>query len=275
MRLTKTFLILAALLISTAAAAQTGGGCTFACNNQRTGCELQADVQLDNCFDLCDLYFTKFSPQWFACRNSCQAQAGQAMEACYYQWIFCMDGCPDEGGNPGSGCPIVIDLGRRTIEFTSVAGGVFFDLNADGEADGLAWTDVAGGDGFLALDRNGNGNIDSGRELFGNHTPQRSSEDPNGFRALSLYDYNEDGVISSDDSIWTSLLIWIDANHNGVSEAAELTSLGDHAITSIDLGYQESRRQDRHGNELRYKSQVQREGAPPTFAVDVFFKGDE
>lgn len=273
MRFSTCCLMFAALLIATSAAAQGGGGCSFSCNNQRTACELNADFQLSQCFSTCDQLYTKFSPQWTACRNNCQAAAGQRMEACYYQWVFCMDSCP-EGQDPGN-CPIVIDLGQPSLDFTSAAAGVYFDLDADGAPDALAWTDAGGGDGFLALDRDGNGRIDSGRELFGNHTVQRSSEDPNGFRALALYDVSGDGVISSDDPVWSSLRIWVDANHNGVSEDGELAPLGAYAIRAIDLTYRESRRRDRHGNELRYSSQVLRDGAPPTFAVDVFLEDED
>lgn len=171
--------------------------------------------------------------------------------------------------------PIVIDLGRDGFDFTPVDAGVVFDLNADGVADRTSWTTAGAGDAFLALDRNNDGVVNDGRELFGSSTPQDPSPQPNGFIALAFYDSqfgggNQDGVISADDDIWASLLLWHDANQNGISEATELIPAGAR-IASIDLHYRSSRHRDAHGNELRYRSSVQRLMRKSTAAVDVIF----
>ncbi|MFG1492035.1 hypothetical protein [Halobacteriovorax sp. ZH4_bin.1] len=85
---------------------------------------------------------------------------------------------------------------------------------------------------FLALDRNGDGKINSALELFGN---QNTYE--NGFRALAKYDSNNDGIIDANDEIYSNLILWNDLNGNGVSESSELTSLLKRGVTSISLDY--------------------------------------
>ncbi len=160
--------------------------------------------------------------------------------------------------------PVLVDAHGDGFSLTDLTGGVNFDLNGDGVAENLSWTDHASDDAWLAFDRNANGIIDSGQELFGNYTSQPEppvGEERNGFLALGEYDKpanggNADGVIGNTDAIFSSLRLWQDANHNGVSESSELKTLPQLGLATIYLDYKMSRRTDRHGNQFKYRAKV-------------------
>jgi hypothetical protein len=170
---------------------------------------------------------------------------------------------PGDGtDNDDDGTPLLIDFDHGGFKLTGLEGGVRFDLDRDGAAEQLSWTEAGGGDGWLALDRNGNGTIDDGGELFGGTTDQPATDDPQGFAALAVFDRDADGGdgdgwITPIDEVYSDLRVWVDANRNGTSEPAELSPLQDAGVTAIHLLHVESRRSDRHGNHFRFQGSAQ------------------
>jgi hypothetical protein len=102
---------------------------------------------------------------------------------------------------------------------------------------------------WLALDRNSNGAVDDGGELFGSATLLKSGERAeNGFIALRELDTDNDGQLTPADAGWSQLELWNDGDADRVSSSSELTSLGARRLVSIDLAYAVERRCDDHGN---------------------------
>lgn len=157
--------------------------------------------------------------------------------------------------------PIVLDLDGDGIELTSYRQGATFDILGNGQQAKVGF--VTGGDAFLAMDRNGNGTIDSGAELFGD---QRGAA--NGFDELAKLDDNRDGVINASDKAFESLRLWKD-NGNGKTEPGELISLMEGDITEIKLGYKNVRQVAAGGNRIEQVSSFLRNNGSTGRAADA------
>lgn len=157
------------------------------------------------------------------------------------------------------GTPVLIDIEGNGFQLTDLQGGVVFSYNGVSPVR-TSWIAVGSDDSFLCKDRNGNGLCDDGTELFSNYSPQSASFSPNGFRTLALEDTNSDGKVSGAEL--DDLLLWNDANHNGVSESIEVFSLVSVKLTSLDTRYTSSRRKDQFDNWLRYRANGKMDGAP-------------
>jgi hypothetical protein len=130
--------------------------------------------------------------------------------------------------------PLVLDLNGDGVQTTSITDGTQFDLLNTGTPQSVGWVDRH--DGLLAIDLNGDGHINSGAELFGDHTQlSDGSLAKDGWHALAEMDSNADGQINALDVNFDRLLLWVDANSNGISDAGELSGLAAANIASIDL----------------------------------------
>ena len=186
------------------------------------------------------------------------------------------DSSPDlgEAERQSDASPIIIDMnkdGVKTLNYAQQA--VYFDLNNTNFAKRTGWVDSH--DALLALDRNGNGKIDNGSELFGNYTfladGQRAK---NGFEALAEFDKNKDNLITEEDDIWRELQLWQDKNSNGTVEEGELSLIKDSELAAIHLAYQFSFDIDEQGNSHTEKSKVTWKDKSESEATDVWFAVD-
>ena len=136
--------------------------------------------------------------------------------------------------------PLVIDLNNDGIKGTNLDYKINFDLDNNGFKEATSWID--NNDAFIAIDKNNNGTIDNGSELFGNKSISNNAyaytnpNAKNGFEALREFDSNNDGIIDEKDKKFTNLLLWQDKNGNGISETDELIKLSDKAeFTNLNL----------------------------------------
>ena len=136
--------------------------------------------------------------------------------------------------------PLAIDLNNDGIKGTNLDYKINFDLDNNGFKEATSWID--NNDAFIAIDKNNNGTIDNGSELFGNKSISNNvyaytnPNAKNGFESLKEFDSNNDDIIDEKDKEFTNLLLWQDKNYNGISETDELIKLSDKAeFTNLNL----------------------------------------
>ena len=245
----------------------TGGGCSDSWCLDDENCDSGYSCQTSGCCGDAD------GGGGGGCEDGCIAGGNSCDDGC---GDSCCGACDEDTGLCGDIDPIVIDLAGRGYELTGVANGVKFDFFPNAAPIQMSWTAAGWNGGFLALDRNGNGRIDNATELFSNITPQQATkgQPANGFAALADYDLpanggNGDGKIDEHDAIFSKLLIWVDKNHDGVSQRDELLTMKQAGIQSISLKYAMSRWVDAYGNIFRYAAPIGINGLSNQTVYDV------
>lgn len=184
------------------------------------------------------------------------------------------------------GSPLILDLNGDGIHTTELSQAVLFDIDGDGAAESLSWTNPRTEEGFLYLDLNRDGQVNDGGELFGDATLLPSGEAAkNGFLALAVYDQpeyggNADRIISDEDWVWESLGVWVDRNHDGVSQRVEMRPVRAFQIEEIALDHEAVERMDGNLNVHRYigvfSRRLRTPGGSPSVHTnalhDVFFR---
>ena len=147
--------------------------------------------------------------------------------------------------------PLVFDLDKDGLETTGISATnpIYFDHDDDGIKTASGW--VKSDDAFLVLDKNANGLIDSGRELFGDATLKSNGRlATDGFDALQDLDSNGDGKINSSDSQFANLRLWRDLNQDGISQSNELFTLSSQNIAAINVASTDHSQILSNGNQL-------------------------
>jgi hypothetical protein len=168
---------------------------------------------------------------------------------------------------------LILDLNGDGVRTQSIASGVKFDLFADGQSINTGW--VSGGDGLLVLDRNHDGTINDGSELFGSSTKLANGKNAtDGYAALRELDTNHDGIISNTDASFGDLRVWVDSNSDGISQSGEMHTLQSLDIASIDLTTTAGLASD-NGNLLGITSNYQTTDGQTHAVADVWFAADK
>jgi len=158
--------------------------------------------------------------------------------------------------------PVLLDLDTDGFHLSGPDPAVSFDLNGDGRPERTAWTSIGEDDAFLCMDRNENGVIDDGKELFGSATPLLSGGTAeSGYAALGEFDWpqaggNGDGKVDANDPLFERLCVWVDANRDGDSQRKEISGLEQARVTGFEARYKKLHKEDDFGNLFRYTSRV-------------------
>ena len=167
--------------------------------------------------------------------------------------------------------PLILDLNDDGTGTVSAASGVMFDMDGDGTPESVGW--ATPDDGLLAVDLDGSGAIENGRELFSEVFEDGTHA--NSLEALRTLDSNGDGIIDASDERFADIKVWKDADSDGVTDDGELLSLADHGIASIDLDANEVNR-DEEGNLIFAEGEFTRtDGETGSYIGVAFDTGDD
>lgn len=223
---------------------------------------VQCENEYQNTRDECD-------EDWNTCEDgACTPCSGPI-------WTSFLNHCTQPDIVDHCGCcirdltPLVIDLGANGIHFSSASNGVLYALGGLGPREWVGWPESAD-DAWLVWDRDGNGMIGDGREMFGSGTITLNGEAVRqGFAALKELDSNEDGWFDAKDPAYKSVRLWADDNRNGLSEPWELFTLRQAGVVAISLDYKASSQRDQWGNRFAYRSNVRLANGRRTLIYDV------
>nr|WP_314486213.1 calcium-binding protein [uncultured Kingella sp.] len=178
---------------------------------------------------------------------------------------------PDQRDGQRASSPIIIDLNGNGVQtYARDSQFVRFDLDNNGFAERTGWIDEY--DGFLVRDINGDGRINNGSELFGNHTLLANGKKAaNGFDALKELDSNGDGKITRADDAWSELRVWQDRNQDAWSAKGELYTLDELGITELNTEYTTSKLVDSSGNAHKQQSNAVMQDGSSVAVTDVWF----
>jgi hypothetical protein len=166
--------------------------------------------------------------------------------------------------------PLVLDLNNDGVQTVGIEEGVQFDLLATGTPQNVGW--VSKQDGLLAMDLDGDGQINNGTELFGDHTVLADgSYAQDGWAALAAQDSNTDGVIDAKDANFDKLRVWVDADTDGVTDDGELRTLAEAKVQSIHLNHDANSVQQ-NGNVVQAFSSYTRTDGSTQSIADVGFQ---
>jgi hypothetical protein len=165
----------------------------------------------------------------------------------------------------GLASPLILDLDGNGVQTIPLNDGTIPLLTG--------WVDA--NDGLLVLDRNNDGQITDGSELFGTATANADGNlAPDGFAALAEFDENGDLMITAADNIFSTLRVWVDANLDAISQPNELKALDSLGIDALHLS-------SRGGVSFNNGNWVGREGSYMTSdgqvhqMHDVWFRTDD
>jgi Ca2+-binding RTX toxin-like protein len=169
--------------------------------------------------------------------------------------------------------PLVLDLNGDGVQTTGVNSDwwAMFDFDGDGVKNRTGW--ISSEDGFLVYDRNQDGKINNGDEMFGNHTLRYngSGRCADGYEALAQEDTNGDGLVNALDDNWQQLAVWRDLNQNGLTDEGELFTLEELGITGFEVGQTGGNQELANGNMLQGQGAYYFNGQAQVFS-DVWFK---